>query len=87
MDTFLVGFLSALVIILVIALVVGLVTIVKLFKRVKDLEVSVEDVYREISNVNDEIHRRIDGEMIEIEKTIESKTDSKINKLEDRLKK
>jgi archaellum component FlaC len=109
MDTFLVGFLSALVIVLVIALVVGLVYIVKLVKRVKNLESSVEDVYRDISRINDETHHRIDSEITNINRTsdfnvttinsrinnelvdLEKKTgsmiDSRINKLEEKIKK
>ena len=45
-DTFIVGFLSAIVIILVIALVVGIVGIVVLFKRTRDLAMIDEDIYR-----------------------------------------
>jgi hypothetical protein len=96
-DTFIVGFLSAIVIILVIALVVGIVGIVVLFKRTRDLAMIDEDIYRSISQTSDDLHRKIDDEVnsvnrhidgnwSEMEKITKSYTDKQINLLENRLK-
>jgi len=95
--TFIVGFLSAIVIILVIALVVGIVGIVVLFKRTRDLAMIDEDIYRSISQTSDDLHRKIDDEVnsvnrhidgnwSEMEKITKSYTDKQINLLENRLK-
>lgn len=96
-DTFIVGFLSAIVIILVIALVVGIVGIVVLFKRTRDLAMIDEDIYRSISQTSDDLYRKIDDEVnsvnrhidgnwSEMEKITKSYTDKQINLLENRLK-
>jgi len=96
-DTFIVGFLSAIVIILVIALVVGIVGIVVLFKRTRDLAMIDEDIYRSISQTSDDLHRKIDDEVnsvnrhidgnwSEMEKITKAYTDKQINLLENRLK-
>mgnify|MGYP000850618503 FL=1 len=95
--TFILGFLSAIVIILVIALVVGIVGIVVLFKRTRDLAMIDEDIYRSISQTSDDLHRKIDDEVnsvnrhidgnwSEMEKITKSYTDKQINLLENRLK-
>lgn len=95
--TFIVGFLSAIVIILVIALVVGIVGIVVLFKRTRDLAMIDEDIYRSISQTSDDLHRKIDDEVnsvnrhidgnwSDMEKITKSYTDKQINLLENRLK-
>lgn len=96
-DTFIVGFLSAIVIILVIALVVGIVGIVVLFKRTRDLAAIDVDIYRSISQTSDDLHRKIDDEInttthhidgnwSEMEKITKAYTDKQINLLENRLK-
>lgn len=91
MDSFLVGFLSAVIIVFLIVMVVGLVGIVRLFKSVGNLNDVIENEvkqlhYRldiEVSKEFEDIRRKIDDEICCVERSI----DSRINKLENKIKK
>ena len=82
MDTFLVGFLSAVVIMFLVIVVAGIVGVVKLFKRTAAFVNDVSDIHNRIDREVDRIDRRVDENAM----ALESKVDSQINKLENRLK-
>jgi hypothetical protein len=91
MDSFLVGFLSAVIIVFLIVTVVGLVGVFRLFKSVRHLDEviksEVEQVHyrldNDVSREFEEIRRKIDDEICFVERSI----DSRINKMENRFKK
>lgn len=83
MDTFLVGFLSAVVIMFLVIVVAGIVGVVKLFKRTTSFVNDVVDIHNRIDRETERLDRRIDENAM----AIESKVDSQINKLENRLRK
>lgn len=83
MDTFLVGFLSAVVIMFLVVVVVGIVGVVKLFKRTTAFVNDIVDIHNRIDKETERLDRRIDENAM----AIESKVDSQINKLENRLRK
>lgn len=87
MSEFMLGCLSALVIIFIIAMVVGmvyvLVKIKKLLDDINSLYNDLDDVRKYIdTDIGNCLHRRIDNEV----EYIKSSIDSRINKLENKIK-
>lgn len=85
MDTFLIGFLSAVVILFLIAMVVGLVWIVRLTKKVNSLDNVVQNEVNQVyvhmdKEINSIYHRCSD-----LESNFEKQLDSRINKLENKI--
>ena len=93
MDTFLIGFLSAMVIVFLIAVVVGLVMISQLKRRADGFDEYIIDLHRKIETETGEISRRLDLQSLHIErqvatevKKLEAMVDSRVNKVESKIK-
>ena len=86
MDMFWLGCLSVIVVIFMMAIVVGMVLIWKIYKRVRDVEQTTEDIYRHSSDMSLRLDRRIDENWMSMEQHVASLIDSRIDKFENRLK-
>ncbi len=97
MEHFVVGFLSAIVIIFLIAFVVGIVMLVKIKKQVESNKTQIDvnedyanrrvdmetlEIYRQFETADKEIIQQIENEVRELKSFI----DSRINKLENKIK-
>jgi uncharacterized protein YdeI (YjbR/CyaY-like superfamily) len=98
MEQYILGWFHAVGIILIIAMVSGLVIIIfkinKLSKKVKDLEdyheTDQKDFSINIQHIEEEINKReeiITRNIWDLQKHLESELDSRINKLENKIKK
>jgi hypothetical protein len=86
MMEILVGCLATLVVSILTVIVVGVVYAVKAWSRIRNHEFLFDDVFRQMSYREEEVRRdfnlRMDSELKEMESTI----DSRLDKLENRLK-
>jgi len=98
MEQYILGWFHAVGIIFIIAMVAGLVIIIfkinKLSKKVKDLEdyheTDQSDLTNNIKYIGDEINKREEITMRninDVQKHLEAELDSRINKLENKIKK
>ena len=98
MEQYILGWFHAVGIILIIAMVSGLVIIIfkvnKISKKVKDLEdyheTDQKDFLINIQHIEEEINKReeiITRNIWDLQKHLESELDSRINKLENKIKK
>ncbi len=93
MDMFWLGCFSVVVIIFMVAIVVGMVLVWKIHKRVRDIEHANDDFCRMVSELENRMDRRVDETYADLERKMEgnqslmaSFCDSRIDKLENRLK-
>jgi hypothetical protein len=86
MMEILVGCLATLVVSILTVIVVGVVYAVKAWSRIRNHEFLFDDVFRQMGYREEEVRRdfnlRMDSELKEMESTI----DSRLDKLENRLK-
>jgi hypothetical protein len=86
MEQFWMGCLAALVILFIMATVVGMVYVVKIWGKLKEFDLSLGDVWRQLSERENDIRRDMDDRFNSERKETESMVDSRLDKLENKLK-
>ncbi len=90
METYLMGWFHAVVVILIVAiisgLVIALVKVHKLETRIRDLQFLIDNIQIIMNNNLKEVETDLSTQIENTERALESSIDSRINKLENRIK-